>query len=59
MEQYGAFGGGGWSSVLCMGIDSIVEHSFVALAQYFSSLAHPCKCMQFYPELDLFSTEME
>ena len=27
--------------VLCMGIGSTVEHSFVALARCFSSLAHP------------------
>ena len=39
----GGGGGGGRSSVLCMGIGSTVEHSFIALAQYFSLLAHPCK----------------
>ena len=37
----GGGGGGVGSSVLCMGIGSTVERSLIALAQYFTLLAHP------------------
>ena len=55
MKLLGGGGGGGgggvgslrWgSSVLCMGIGSTVELSFVTLAHCFSSLAHPCSIKQ-------------
>ena len=37
----GGGGGGVGSSVLCMGIGSTIERSFIALAQYFSPTACP------------------